>query len=158
MNRYNEPRAKFQSQCAHRFGLSRVLFLVLALCLAGPAAAGVAVIVGPGTGVDQLSKAQIKSIFLGKVKTFPNGDPVTPVNQAEKSPMYDAFNEKVLGKSSAKVLQYWAARVFSGKGNPPEVVNDDAAVLEYVKSHKGAIGYVDSAAVSGDVKVIFSAD
>jgi len=118
--------------------MNRYLFLVLALGLAGQAAAGVAVIVNPDTGVDKLSKAQIKSIFLGKVKTLPNGEAVTPVNQAEKSPVYDAFNEKVLGRSSAKVLQYWAARVFSGKGSPPEVVSDDAAVLEYVKSHKGA--------------------
>ncbi|HHH36050.1 MAG TPA: phosphate ABC transporter substrate-binding protein [Gammaproteobacteria bacterium] len=122
------------------------------------ASAGVVVIVSPDVSVDRLSKSQVKSIFLGKVKTLPDGQTALPVNQAEKSPVYDAFNKKVLGKSSTKVLQYWASRVFSGKGNPPDTVPDDKAVIEYVKSHKGAIGYVDSAAVSDGVKVVLSVD
>ncbi len=138
--------------------MSRLLVMGLALFLVSQASAGVVVIVSPDSNVAELSKSQIKSIFLGKVKTLPNGEPAVPVNQAEESPVYDAFNQKVLGKSSAKVLQYWAARVFSGKGNPPETVPDDQAVIDYVKSHKGAIGYIDSASAPADVKVVYSAD
>ncbi|HHH35203.1 MAG TPA: phosphate ABC transporter substrate-binding protein [Gammaproteobacteria bacterium] len=130
----------------------------LALFLVSQASAGVVVIVSPDSSLDGLSKSQIKSVFLGKVKNLPNGEAAVPVNQAESSPVYDAFNQKVLGKSSAKVLQYWASRVFSGKGSPPEVVPDDKAVIEFVKSKKGAIGYIDSASADDSVKVIYSAD
>ncbi len=141
-----------------RRGVIRLAFVGLALFLVSQASAGVVVVVSPDVNVDKLSKSQVKAIFLGKVKSLPDGQPASPVNQAEKSPVYDAFNKKVLGKSSAKVLQYWASRVFSGKGNPPDTVPDDKAVIEYVKSHKGAIGYVDSASATGDVKTVLSVD
>ncbi len=136
----------------------RLAAVGLALFLVSQASAGVVVIVSPDSNIDSLSKSQVKSVFLGKVKSLPNGETAVPVNQAETSPVYDTFNKKILGKSSTKVLQYWASRVFSGKGSPPEVVPDDQAVIEFVKSKKGAIGYIDSASASGSVKVIFSTD
>ena len=150
--------SKTNRRSAGKRGVARLLAVGLALFLVSQASAGVVVIVSPDSGLDGLSKSQIKSVFLGKVKNLPNGEAAVPVNQAESSPVYDAFNQKVLGKSSAKVLQYWASRVFSGKGSPPEVVPDDKAVIEFVKSNKGAIGYIDSASADGSVKVIYSAD
>ncbi len=151
--RHNEKQ-----RFAGGLGWKRWMIVGLALFLVSQASAGVVVIVSPDSDISGLSKSQIKSIFLGKVKSLPNGDPAAPVNQAEESPVYDAFNKKVLGKSSTKVLQYWASRVFSGKGSPPEVLPDDQAVINYVRSTKGAIGYIDSSAAKGDVKVIYSAD
>ncbi len=153
MSKRNEKR-----ESRGGLGMARLLAVGLALFLVSQASAGVAVIVSPDSDVSSLTRSQIKSIFLGKIKSLPNGEPAMPVNQSEKSPVYDAFNKKVLGKSSAKVLQYWASRVFSGKGSPPEVLPDDQAVIDYVRATKGAIGYVDSSAASGDVKVIYSAD
>ncbi len=139
-------------------GVFRLVIVGLALFLVSQASAGVVVVVAPDSDLDSLSQAQVKSVFLGKVKSLPNGQTAVPVNQAESSPVYDAFNKKILGKSSAKILQYWASRVFSGKGSPPEVVPDDKAVIEFVKSKKGAIGYIDSASADGSVKVIYSTD
>ena len=128
---------------------------LLLLAAQGLAWAGGAVIVSVDSGVSQMSKAQVKSIFLGKKSALPDGTPAVPVNLPEGDPLYSAFNQKVLGKSDAKMKKYWSARMFSGKGNPPKVVKDAQAVIEHVKTVPGGIGYVDESAVGDGVKVVF---
>ncbi len=123
-----------------------------------PVFAGGVVVVAANSGVGSLSKAQVKSIFLGKKKRLPDGTRAVPVNQPEGSPLYSAFNEKVLGKSDAKIKQYWSARMFSGKGNPPKVAKNDAEVIEHVTSQPGGIGYIDAASADERVKVVHQFD
>ena len=45
--------------------------------------------------------------------------------------------------------------MFSGKGQPPREVGDDAAVKAWVASNPEAIGYIDGKFVDGSVKVLF---
>jgi len=155
-NQQNKASKKRNSASCWRASL--LMSVCLALLLVGQASAGVAVIVAPGSNLETLSRSQLKAIFLGKVKRLPNGDIARPANQENKSPVFDAFNKKVLGKNSGKVLKYWAARVFSGKGIPPRVVKGDQAMIDFVRSEKGAIGYIDSASVSTKVKALYSTD
>jgi len=63
-----------------------------------------------------------------------------------------------MGKSDAKIKQYWSARMFSGKGNPPKVVNNDAEVIEHVTTQLGGIGYIDAASADDRVKIVYSFD
>ncbi|MGB1303739.1 MAG: phosphate ABC transporter substrate-binding protein, partial [Pseudoalteromonas marina] len=44
--------------------------------------------------------------------------------------------------------------VFTGKGTPPEKLGSDQAVIDFVAANADAIGYVDSAKVSDNVKVV----
>ncbi len=132
-----------------------ILAALAGLLWLGSAVAGGVVVVAADSGVDSMSKAQVKAVFMGKKKKLPDGSPAVPVNQPEGSPLYSAFNQKVLGKSDAKIKQYWSARMFSGKGNPPKTVKDDAAVIEHVTSVPGGIGYIDEGALTGDVKAVF---
>lgn len=137
--------------------LTVLCFCAVALA-ATPAFAGGVVVVAANSGVASLSKAQVKGIFLGKKKKLPDGTRAVPVNQPEGSPLYSAFNQKVLGKSDAKLKQYWSARMFSGKGNPPKVVKNDAEVIEHVTSQPGGIGYIDAASADDRVKVVYQFD
>jgi len=143
---------------ASRWSASLLITVCLALLLISQASAGVTVIVSPDSNLEALSRSKIKAIFLGKVKKLPNGDIARPANQENKSSVFDAFNKKVLGKNSGKVLKYWAARVFSGKGTPPRVIKGDQAMIDFIRSEKGAIGYIDSASVSTKVKAVYSTD
>ncbi len=140
-------------------GMRRVMRIatvgLLLLAVQGLAWAGGAVIVSADSGVSQMSKAQVKSIFLGKKSTLPDGTPAVPVNLPEGDPLYSAFNKAVLGKSDAKMKKYWSARMFSGKGKPPKVAKDVQAVVAHVKSVAGGIGYVDEGAAGDGVKVVF---
>ena len=95
----------------------------------------------------------IKKIYLGKSKSFSNGDKVNPINQDGTS-VADEFNDKVVGKSSSQLNAYWSKLVFTGKGTPPEKLTTDQAVIDFVAANNDAIGYVDSAKVTDKVKVI----
>ena len=114
--------------------------------------ADVAVIVNPSNS-NALDKNEIKKIYLGKSKSFADGVKVNPVNQNGNS-VVDEFNNKVVGKSSSQLNAYWSKLVFTGKGTPPEKLDSDQAVIDFVVSNADSIGYIDSAKVSDAVKVI----
>jgi len=129
------------------------LILVTALSLCSMSVfADVAVIVNP-SNASSVDADTIKKIYLGKSKSFSNGDKVNPVNQDGTS-IADEFNDKVVGKSSSQLNAYWSKLIFTGKGTPPEKLTSDQAVIDFVAANGNAIGYVDSSKVSDKVKVI----
>jgi len=64
------------------------------------------------------------------------------------------FSEQVLNRSVTAVRSYWQQIIFSGRDVPPPELGGDAEVLEFVKKHVGAIGYVSGAASTNGAKVI----
>ncbi|ALQ08882.1 MULTISPECIES: type 2 periplasmic-binding domain-containing protein [Pseudoalteromonas] len=128
-----------------------ILASALTLCSIS-ASAEVAVIVN-ASNTSNLDADTIKKIYLGKSKSFDNGAKVNPVNQNGNS-VADEFNDKVVGKSSSQLNAYWSKLVFTGKGTPPEKLDNDQAVLDFVAANNDAIGYVDSAKVNDSVKVV----
>ncbi|MDQ2042934.1 phosphate ABC transporter substrate-binding protein [Pseudoalteromonas sp. 20-92] len=128
-----------------------ILASALTLCSIS-ASAEVAVIVN-ASNTSNLDADTIKKIYLGKSKSFDNGTKVNPVNQNGNS-VADEFNDKVVGKSSSQLNAYWSKLVFTGKGTPPEKLDNDQAVLDFVAANNDAIGYVDSAKVNDSVKVV----
>jgi ABC-type phosphate transport system substrate-binding protein len=114
------------------------------------------VIVNPNSGVTEITAKQAKSIFLGKSKKLPGGKHATPVEQTESSASRETFNSKVLKKDERKLKAYWSKQVFSGKGQPPKQLADDAAVKAFVNATDGAIGYIDSGSVDSSVKPVFT--
>ena len=129
---------------------NKVLTLAALLLVSSVAFAGVAVIVHP-SNADAIDKAAISKIFLGKTKSFPSGGTIISLTQS--GPVSDEFNTKLLGKSSSQLKAYWAKLVFTGKAKPPKSVSS-AEMLELVKSNPSTIGFVDSSAVTADVKVV----
>jgi hypothetical protein len=107
--------------------------------------AGVTVIVNTGNA-NAIDQDEIKKIYLGKSKSFADGVKVNPVNQNGNS-IADEFNDKVVGKSSSQLNAYWSKLVFTGKGTPPEKLDNDQAVIDFVSSNADAIGYIDSSKV-----------
>ncbi|EAW26778.1 hypothetical protein ATW7_09556 [Alteromonadales bacterium TW-7] len=128
-----------------------ILASALSLCSIN-AFAEVAVIVNAGNA-NALDADTIKKIYLGKAKSFGDGTKVNPVNQDGTSAA-DEFNDKVVGKSGSQLNAYWSKLVFTGKGTPPEKLGSDQAVIDFVAANADAIGYVDSAKVSDNVKVV----
>jgi len=128
---------------------------VLALALPGAeAGAEVVVIVNPANSIKRLDLEAAKRIYLGKDKTFPNGEPATPGDQPEGSRTRAEFYRKVVEKSEAQVKAYWAQLIFTGKDTPPEVIGGDTAMRRWVAQRKDAIGYIDGDAVDDSVKVV----
>jgi hypothetical protein len=90
------------------------------------------------------------------MKTFPNGKPVTPIDQAKDSPIRDQFYSQIAGKTSQQMHGYWAAQIFSGKSKPPRSVTGDLIVRNMVASNEDVIGYIDSKNVDETVKVLYT--
>jgi len=129
---------------------------LLSLLLATGLLAEVVVIVNPSSGVDALDAAQVKKIFMAKTKSFPNGEHVTPIDQDAGNGIYTDFYKAVANKNATKMNKYWVKLTFTGKAEAPQKVGSGGDVIGLVKDNKNMIGYVDSADVTGDVKVVYT--
>ncbi|MET1077247.1 MAG: phosphate ABC transporter substrate-binding protein [Pseudomonas sp.] len=110
--------------------------------------AEVAVIVNP-TASAAPTQADVANIFLGKNKSFKG------VDQKDWNATKEKFYGSVANKNESQLKSYWSGLVFTGKGQPLASVADDAAVIAHVAGQADAIGYVDAAAVTDQVKVLF---
>ena len=130
----------------------RSVFFVL-FSLSPLAFAEVAIIVNSGNS-SEISDNDIKRMFLGKNKTFSNGESVKAINLKSGNAIRKNFEKEVLGKSSSQVKAYWSKLIFSGKAKPLKEGASDSEVLSWVSSTPNAIGYIDASKVDDSVKVI----
>jgi ABC-type phosphate transport system substrate-binding protein len=114
--------------------------------------AEVAVVVHPDNP-NTMSNNDVKRIFLGKTKFFPDGSQAMPIIQSAGNTSND-FNANVLKKSGSQLKAYWSKLIFTGKGTKPDSALDDAAVIELVSKNPNIIGYIDSASAGAGVKVV----
>ncbi len=115
--------------------------------------AEVAVIVNPANG-DNITKDDIAAIYLAKTKTFPGGKNAVALDLPEGSAARVEFVSKVVDKDEAQMKAYWSRLIFTGKGVPPKVLENDAAVKAEVAKTADAIGFIDAASADGTVKVV----
>ena len=128
--------------------MKKLLSALALLSCATLAQAEVAVIVNAGASAAP-SQADVANIFLGKDKSLKG------VDQAAWNPTQEKFYAGVANKNESQLKSYWSGLVFTGKGQPLPTVADDAAVVAKVGAEADAIGYVDAAAVTDKVKVLF---
>ncbi len=112
------------------------------------------VIANSATTPDSMSKRDLARIFLKKKKKWPSGQAAAPVEQRSNDALRAAFSKEVLGKSLEMVESHWQGQVFSGKGTPPKKLTSDAAVVSFVRSQPGAVGYVSANTNIDGVKVM----
>jgi len=112
------------------------------------------VIVNPQNPVEQIKRKKAARIFLKKTKKWENGWSVDVVDQGSKSSARVSFSKEVLKRSVSSTERYWQQRTFSGKTVPPRQESSDRAVISWVSSNKGAVGYVSKRPTSKSVKVI----
>ncbi|MFC4161522.1 hypothetical protein [Chitinimonas lacunae] len=128
--------------------------MVGALLWSTMASAEVVVVVSAQNKAAAMSAAQVSQIFLGKVKRFPEGGAVVPVDQPEGSPMRDAFYNRFVGKNADQMKAYWSKSIFTGAGQPPKEVPNDAEVKRRLATDPTAIGYVDKSSVDQSVRIV----
>ena len=99
-----------------------------------------------------LTAKEVSDFFLKKKTKWNNGEKVLPVDLNSRSSVRQSFSKDIIGKSVGAVKSYWQQYVFAGKGNPPIEKNSDAEVINYIKNHPGAIGYVSPNTDISEVK------
>lgn len=111
------------------------------------------VIASPSFKQGSLSTKQIKDIFLKK-KAFIDSQEVFPVNLAASDKARMSFEERLLGMDRGELVGYWANQHYQGI-TPPVTQKSQAGVKAFVKSVKGAVGYIEKAQLEPDVKVLY---
>jgi ABC-type phosphate transport system substrate-binding protein len=134
---------------------SAPLLAALLTCAALPAGAtdDFKVVAHAENPATELTAAQLSQFFLKKSIRWPDGVEVRPVEPATPR-LRERFAEVIHEKSLSAIKSYWNQLIFSGRDVPPLEKSDDAAVLAYVRSNRGALGYVSSAADTAGVRVL----
>ncbi|MDP5135755.1 phosphate ABC transporter substrate-binding protein [Rheinheimera baltica] len=123
------------------------LFLATTSMMCFSTIAQVVVVVNPAMN-ETITNDEIARIYTGRSSAL------TPVNLRDSDTKRAIFDEKAVGRSSSQLKAYWSKLVFTGKGNPPKELASDADVVSFVGSNEYAIGYIDAANVTDQVKVI----
>lgn len=139
--------------------LIRPLLLLLGLTWALSAnAEKLLIIASPLVPENAVSVKELADIYIMKKQNWSNGIRIIPVNREVSSMEREVFSKEVFDLSPEKLSDYWARLRFQGK-LPPSVQTSDDAVLNFVKSIPGAIGYIGASHLGKDdrdVKILLT--
>ncbi len=112
------------------------------------------IIVHPGNPIAEIGRSFLADVYLKRTTRWDDGELARPVDQRPDAAPRRAFSESVLKRSVEAVKRYWQQRIFSGRDLPPPELDDDAAVVTYVATHRGAIGYISGATKPDKTKLV----
>jgi ABC-type phosphate transport system substrate-binding protein len=112
------------------------------------------VVVNASNPLREMRRDQVAAYFLKRRATWPDGKGVEPVDLPPDSRARIAFSRQVLRRSPSDVSAYWIQEIFAGRSEPPQIKNSDAAVISYVASTPGAIGYLQATPGGSGVHVL----
>jgi ABC-type phosphate transport system substrate-binding protein len=135
---------------AYRFTILAVLWMASMAVYADE----VVVIVHPSNALSEISVDDVKKIYLGKKKFFPGGVKAIPGDQPKGAKSRKFFYGGIVGKSESKLKSYWSRLIFTGKGTPPKVIGNDAAVKAWVAEQPQGMGYIMRSVADDTVKVL----
>ena len=106
------------------------------------------------TGV-RLSREKIRNLFMGASV----GRDLQPVALPPGSRTRSLFNIKIVGLSDSRVQSYWAQMKFTGRRPPPQIVNSEKAMVQYLLDTPDSIGYLTADTdLPEDLIVIYATD
>jgi ABC-type phosphate transport system substrate-binding protein len=122
------------------------LVMVGAACVVAAAmpatAPGYVVIVNADNHAAVIERELLSSIFLKRTRTWQDGTTAEPVDLSSKQIARVRFTRAVHGRSVGAVRAFWQQQIFSGRDVPPPELASDKEVMEFVKQHAGAVGYM----------------
>ncbi|MEH3086445.1 MAG: hypothetical protein PGN26_07890 [Xylophilus ampelinus] len=140
---------------SHRLRLRAAAALAI-LCALGPAAAsdGLYVVVSAENPLRTLERSDLVAIYTGRTRAFPNGETARPLDQKRNGAARAEFYRALTGMDLARINSYWARLHFTGQVQPPQTVEDDAAVMRRVRDDPSAIGYLTRAPQDSALRVV----
>jgi ABC-type phosphate transport system substrate-binding protein len=129
------------------------LITLLVLLVAAVAYAEPVFVANKNVSDSSLPKDTVDGILKGRVKSWPSGSHVVLATLKGGS-VGDAVLSTYAGMTSDQFNSNWNRLVFTGRAAQPKSFSSDKELIDYVASTPNALGYVDSASVTPDVKVI----
>jgi hypothetical protein len=135
--------------------MTKIIFILvpLFLALSTGARAGAIVVVGSSSG--SLTRDELRDIYFQNGGRLSGGQAVIPLDYKVDNPLREQFYEKAFSRNQVQMKAYWAQRIFTGKGNPPQALDNvkEAASLISEK-HENFIGYMNESDVTGNLTVL----
>jgi hypothetical protein len=126
----------------------------VALLLATSALADeILVITGHETPFEEVTMKRLENIFLRKTLLSESGLRWIPLNLGPDHPVRLAFSDHLYKRSSKELESYWNEQYFQGV-TPPYVVASEEAMLRFVTTTPGAIGYILPCHLDNRVQVV----
>lgn len=111
------------------------------------------IVAAPGVTDRRMTRDGVARLYLRKQITWENGLRVQPVNLPANHPLRRLFSQDVLGSAPEALEDYWRDMYFHGV-LPPHVLASEEAVVLFVLSTPGAIGYVSNCPAGQKLTVI----
>lgn len=138
----------------HKIRAVAILAAILITAGSASAADGFKIVVHPSNPVSSITKSELSEYLLKRKLTWPDGKPVVPVDQPDKSPVRAVVLRDVFGRSASAIKNHWQQQIFSGRAIPPVERASDQQVVAFVQASPGAIGYVSESANVGTLTVV----
>jgi hypothetical protein len=111
----------------------KIKFLVFFLLACGGFSSGALaqqLIVHPGAEQTPMQRENVRALFTMRLRRWPDGTPVRVFVLPDQNPTHRQFAKKVLGAFPYQLRRAWDRAVFSGTGQAPVEVPDEAEMLE----------------------------
>jgi len=115
---------------------------------------GFVVIVTAAIPVSSIRRRELSRISLRQSRRWDDGTNAEPVDLPANNSVRAAFSEAIHGRSAASVSSFWRQQIFSGRSVPPPERDSEGAVVGFVASHRGGVGYVGPGTNTSRVKVV----
>lgn len=126
--------------------LRKQMLLMLLFLMILPAislAADIIVVANKNVPESQLTKEEVKAIFLGEKTKWSNDSKVSFV--VLKTPeAQEKFMKDFVGKTPSQFNNFWKQQVFTGKGKIPESFDNVKDLVDFVAKTDGAVGYLSN--------------
>jgi hypothetical protein len=121
---------------------------------AGGVDPAIAVVVGRAMGPQfALSPIELLGIYGRKRRLWEDGTSIVAVNLPASHALRRSFSMAIFKRSPEDLQSYWNDQYFHGVV-PPPVLASEEAVLRFVSSTPGAVGYVSSCLIDKRVMVV----
>ena len=128
---------------------------IAALLLFGATLAwSVELIVHPGVPVTSVSRPLARQIFAAKVTRWEDGSPIRVFVLPDESLLHQDMSKGILDFYPYQLRMAWDRAIYTGIGQAPIQVANEAEMRKEVASVPGAIGYIGRVLYNDKIRVL----
>lgn len=100
------------------------------------------VIAHPSVPANKIDRTELADYFMKRKRSWPSGQLVRPVDMVDGSPEREMFLKSVLKRSAREMTRFWIGQKLYTGDYAPLQLDSKKAVLHFVATVPGALGYV----------------
>ncbi len=138
----------------YAFGLSIAAVGLFSVAAHSESAQAVRVVVSDSVALERASVSYLRSIFGMRVRTWPDGSSIKVYVLRDKHPVHRRFTKTILKTFPYNLRKIWDAKIYSGTGSSPILVESQQEMKAKLTATEHAIGYLSDDFVGAEVKVL----